>query len=138
MGWAEEAARKAREVVDGSKGVPSAEPRPPVPGGAPSEFLESVVRGMMRDCMAGAAMVQSVLSPPPSIVGPGGQAPSRPDPMAVVLAMQLRLLHAQAATLDLLLTAFGCRPELRPMAPPNGNGDSPTQSPGSDGGPDRR
>ena len=129
MGWAEEAARKAREVVDASRqGVPSTEPREPGPGAAPSEFLEGVARGMLVDCMRSAARLQAVLSPPPAIVGPSGQAPVRLDPMTEVVAALIRIEHAQAATLDLMLTMLGCRPELRPMAAPaNGNGEKPAE-----------
>lgn len=122
MGWAEDRARDAVQV--------SKEPivKAPEPGGlaggyAPSEFLETVARGMLVDCMKGAAMVQAVLSPP-SIVGPSGQAAARPDPVATLLATQMRVLHAQAAVLDLLLTFLSGRPELRPVKTPE-NGSKP-------------
>ena len=128
MGWAEDAARTARQVVDESKNppMPSIEPRHPelVPGAGPSEFLELYTRQMLIDCLRGAAQLQAVLSPPPAIVGPSGQAPARPDPVAVMLVSQIRVLHAQAAMLDLFLTFLSGRPELRPgpAQPPNGDG----------------
>jgi hypothetical protein len=94
-----------------------------VAGAAPSEFLETVARGMLVDCMRQANEI-GVLLNPPKIVGPSGQAPAQQvNPMAVLLASQLRLLHGQAALLDLLLTFLSGRPELRPVkAPENGQG----------------
>ena len=113
MGWAEDARQRAREAVEAGK-VPSAEPREAGPGAAPSEFLETVARGMLVDCMKAAGEIQGLLAPP-KIVGPSGQGPARPDAGVVVMATLVRVLHAQAATLDLMLTMLGCRPELRPV-----------------------
>ena len=106
MGWAE----RANET-------PSTEPRALDEAAlrVPSEFLEQVTRGMLVDCMKAAGEIQGLMNPP-KIVGPsGGAAGPAVNPVSVLLASQVRVLHAQAATLDLLRTFLGLPPELRPV-----------------------
>lgn len=122
MGWAE---RMAAQAVQASREPVVTAPAPvgPALGAAPSEFLEAVARGAIGECLRAQGEIQRVLSPP-AIVGPSGQAAARPDPVALILATQMRLLHGQAVMLDLLLTFLSGRPELRPVQAP-GNGDAP-------------
>ena len=114
MGWAERA-----------NVTPSVEPRgtSEVPAAGPSEFLESVARGMLVDCMRGAEMLQQTLMPPKLVGASGKPLGPQVNPMVVLMQSQIRILHAQAAVLDLLLTFLSGRPELRPVKREEGPAD---------------
>jgi hypothetical protein len=115
MGWAEQMAMRARDAAQSDADRIAELPREPGEqdlGAAPSPWLDEIARRMQRDCMSMAGQIQAAARPNLSLAGG-----PRLDFTATMLNGLIISLHAQAATIDLLLTFLNGRPELRPVQP---------------------